>query len=202
MVTFAQTPLARSAPTLSLNQGSNWKAGNLAIAAIVTYNGSGPSITAPRGWTLIRDDISPTTRQTLYWHVVEPCDPISEVWSFSEPVDSQAVVLLLDKYAAVKAIDASSGNSGGGQILTANSLTTRNDGDLILAFYATDFVGTSPGHDIPPNMTKIVDLEAAPHEYWVVAAYQSGRGRTVDLTCNAAQVFRWVAAQVAIKRAT
>lgn len=202
IVSFAQTPLTQATTSVSLNQGVNWQAGQLAIAAIISYNGTNPSITAPRGWRLIRDDTSLTTRQSLYWHIIQACDPTTQAWTFSEPVDTQGVVLVLDKFDSAKPIDASSGNTGGGQVLTGTPMTTRSDGDLILFFYATDFVGTAPGHDIPHDLGMIVDLDREPHEYWVLAAYQSGSGKTGAATCNAAQVFRWVAAQVAVRRAT
>jgi hypothetical protein len=49
-------------------------------------------------------------------------------------------------------------------------------------------------------VNSVVNQEAASHEYWILANYQSQNGNTEDATCSTPQLFNWVGAQVAIKR--
>jgi len=199
---YVQSPLQVGTDTLDLRWNQNGTPGRLAIAEIITYSGSATAVNAPEGWRLIRDDISPTTRQTLYWRVIQSCDPNIQRWTFSRRVTAQGLMLVIDGFDAKKPIDSDSGNVGNGFTLTANSMRTNRDGDLILAFFSTDFRGSSPGHDVPHNMSVIVDQDkdGATHEYWLLGAYQESRGWTGDIICKAAQVFSWAAAQVAIRR--
>ncbi|MGD0076336.1 MAG: hypothetical protein ABSD31_18675, partial [Candidatus Binataceae bacterium] len=102
---FAQAPLAKATTSLTLDS-SKAKPDQLGIADVMSYSGAKPNIAAPAGWTLIRDDSSPSTRQSLYWHVIRANDP-SPTWTFSEPVDAQGAILLLDNVAASNPVDAS-----------------------------------------------------------------------------------------------
>jgi hypothetical protein len=172
----------------------------LAIADVLTYSGAKPKITAPAGWTLLRDDSSPSTRQSLYWRLIQANDP-SPTWTFSEPVDTQGVILLLDNVASNNPVDASSGNTGGPGV-AAKSVTTTRGGAFIIAFYATDFGGTGPGMHCPPTVSSIVDQETQTHGYWIIGTYQSRKGETGDLSCPSGQLYNAVAAQVAIARGT
>src|SRR5580704_12746955 len=70
-----QSPPVNDTTTLTLDCGSKPEAGQLAVADVLTYGGGATVITPPDGWTLIRDDSSPSTRQSLYWHVVEANEP-------------------------------------------------------------------------------------------------------------------------------
>ena len=194
---FAQTPLAKATTTFTLD-GSKARPGQLAIADVLSYSGPKPTITAPAGWTLLRDDSSPLTRQSLYWHLIQANDP-SPTWTFSEPVDAQGVILLLDNVAASNPVDASSGNTGGPGV-AAKSVTTTRGGDFIIAFYATDFFGVGLGPHCPANVSAIVDQETQSHEYWIVGTYQSRKGETADVACPSGQLYNAVAAQVAIAR--
>ena len=199
---FVQEPPVTDTMSLTLDLGSKAQAGQLAIADVLTYNGANPTITPPAGWTLIRDDSSPTTRQSLYWHAVEVNDPSTQDWIFSEPVDAQGVVLLLDDVAETNPVDASSGNTGHSGTLTANSAATASNEDFIIALYATDFGGAGPGHDMPKNMSTIVDQQETPLDYWILATNQSNYGDNGQATTVTPQLFNWVAAQVAFKSAT
>ncbi len=62
--------MTAGATTLALDWGTKGQAGQIAIADVLTYGGSKPTITAPTGWQLIRDDSTATTRQSLYWHAI------------------------------------------------------------------------------------------------------------------------------------
>jgi hypothetical protein len=228
VISSAEAPLIKGTMSLSLDLGANAQTGQFAIADILSYEGPQPTITAPDGWQLIRDDSTQTTRQSLYWHVVEPNDSNPASWTFSDPVDAQGTILLLDNVATDSPVDATSGNPGstfsdaGGLpdesrppqgyvsgLLTAKSVATTSDGDLVLAFNATDFGayrgtacqkcdGLSP--KLPQNATVVLNHESTALEYWILANYPNQIGETEVQFSEAPQFFNWVTAQVAIKR--
>src|SRR5271167_786854 len=139
VVATAQVPMAKATTSLSLDWGKKGQPGQVAIADVLTYGGSGPSITAPAGWQLIRNNSTPTTRQSLYWHALEANDPGTATWTFSEPVDAQGALVLLENVASSAPVDMSSVKTGTGGTVHSDSMTTTADGDLILIFKATDF---------------------------------------------------------------
>jgi hypothetical protein len=230
VISSAEAPLIKGTASLSLSLGPNAQSGQLAIADVISYNGSQPTISAPDGWQLIRDDYTKTTRQSLYWHVVEPNDSNTASWTFSDPVDAQGAMLLLENVAPDSPVDATSGTPGStfldadglpdesvpptgfvSGLLTAKSVATTSDGDLVLAFNATDFGGYRPtacqtcdglNPTLPQNTKVVLNHESTALEYWIVANYQSQGGPTDVQLSWAPQFFNWVSAQVAIKRGT
>jgi hypothetical protein len=171
----------------------------LAIADVLTYGGSTTKITAPTGWQLIRDDSTPTTRQSLYWHAIAASDPSSSTWEFSTPVDAQGAIVLLDNAAETAPVDMSNVKTGAGGDLKSTSMTTTADGDVVLIFKSTDF-SSAPLHWQPPgDMTMVTAQENAPHQYWIVATWQGQNGPTEETEFSFPQLVNWVAAQVAIK---
>ena len=195
----AQAAMAKATRSLSLDWGKKGRAGQVAIADILSYSGSKPTITAPAGWQMVRDDSTQTTRQSLYWHAIQANDASAATWAFSEPVDAQGALLLLDNVASAAPVDMTSGNIGTGGTVHSDSMTTTADGDLILIFKATDF-GNAPLYaQTPGDMSAIVTQEKAPHQYWILATWQSQNGATEETEFSFPQLFNWVAAQVAIK---
>ena len=203
VVFSAKAPMVAAATSLSIEWGKKGQAGQAAIADVITYGGSKTTITAPAGWQIIRDDSTQTTRQSLYRHAIQANDSSTATWQFSGPVDAQGAIVLLDNVVAAAPVDMTSGSTGTGGTVTAQSIVTTADGDLVLSFYATDFhlpglLGTSP--QMPANTKTLINQEAAPHEFWILATYQSQNGAVEDQVCSAGQIFNWAAAQVAIKR--
>ncbi|MGA9472739.1 MAG: hypothetical protein WBV36_09765 [Terriglobales bacterium] len=202
VVSSAHVPLSKEARSLSLDWGKNARAGQVAIADVVTYGGPKVTITPPTEWTLIRDDSTETTRQSLYWHALAANEASTPTWQFSEPVDAQGAIVLLDNVAQGSPIDMSSGATGNGGTVTAKSIATTANADLILSFFASDFrlAGLKPS--LPGDAATVMDEEQAPNEIWVLASYQTQLGPSEDQVCSAAQLFHWTAAQVAIKKGT
>jgi hypothetical protein len=205
----AQAPMAKATTSLSLDWGKKGQAGQVAIADVLSYGGAKPTITAPAGWQMIRDDSTLTTRQSLYWHAIQANDAGTAAWALSGPVDAQGAIVLLDNVASAAPVDMTSGNTGTGGTVTAKSIATTSDGDLILAFNATDFGayrhtactkcdGLNP--TLPPNVSVVLNHESTALEYWILANYQNQMGDTEPQASAAPQFFNWVAAQVAIKR--
>src|SRR3984957_13199982 len=200
VVANTQAPMAKQTTSLALDWGKKAQPGQVAVADVISYGGPKITITAPTGWQKIRDDSTPATRQSLYWHAIQANDPSAASWTFSEPVDAQGAIILLDHAAADAPVDMTSGNTGNDGRPTAKSVATTADGDLILVFYATDFIGSGLAPALPTNMNSVVNQQTTSHEYWILANYQSQNGNTEDAVCITAQLFNWVAAQAAIKR--
>jgi hypothetical protein len=209
VVSSAKAALKKGTTSLSLDWGAKGQAGQVALADVLTYGGPKPTIAPPPGWQLIRNDSTKTTRQSLYWHALQAKEGHTATWNFSEPVDAQGAVVLLDNVATTAPVDMSSGNTGDGGTMTAKSVATTSDGDLILAFNATDFGAYRPtvckecsglNPKLPPNVAVVLNHESTALEYWILANYQNEIGETEAQQSEAPQFFNWVAAQVAIKR--
>jgi hypothetical protein len=199
VVSSTQAPMATATTSLSLDWGKKAQAGQVAIADVISYGGSKVTITAPDGWQKIRDDSTPTTRQSVYWHAIQASDASTATWTFSEPVDAQGAIVLLDNVASTAPVDMSNGKPGGGGTVHSDSLTTTADGDLILIFKVTDFANGGLHAQTPGDMSAVVTQEKAPHEYWILATWQSQNGTTEETEFSFPQLFNWVGAQVAIK---
>ena len=199
VVSTKQAPLSKGATSLTLDWGGKGQAGQVAIGNVLTYGGPKLTITAPEGWQKIRDDSTSTTRQSLYWHAIQANEPSTAQWTFSDPVDAQGAIVLLDNVASTAPVDMTTGNTGNGGAPIAKSVSTTGDGGLILSFFASDFGGPGLGPTMPANVNKVLDRET-PHEYWITTAYLSQSGNTEDATSSTGQIFNWVAAQVAIKK--
>jgi hypothetical protein len=196
---FTQVPMAQATTSLTLDWGKKGKAGQVAIADVLSFNGSKPKISAPDGWHFIRDDFSASTRQSLYWHAIQANDPSAAMWTFDAPVDTKGAIVLLDNAALDSPVDMSSGKTDTSGTLNAKSVVTTEDGDLILLFYATDFHIPGLAPKLPPDTRTVTDQEDVSHEYWILTTYQSENGATDDIPVGEGQLFSWTAAQVAIK---
>jgi hypothetical protein len=201
VVSSAQTPMVTKTSDLALNWGKKAKPqpGQVALADVITYGGKQTTITPPAGWKLIREDSSPTTRQSLYWHPIQANDPGAWTWTFTPAVDAQGALVLLGNAAADSPVDMSNGQSGTGGAVKSESMTTTADGDLILIFKATDFSRAPMQASIPGDMAAVVKQDQAPDQFWIVATYQDRNGATEETDFQFPQLFNWVAAQVAIK---
>ena len=197
---FTPVPMAQATTSLTLDWGKKGKSGQVAIADVLSFNGSKPVISAPDGWHLIRDDASVSTRQSLYWHAIQANDPSAATWTFNTPVDTKGAIVLLDNAALDSPVDMSSGKTDTSGTLNAKSVATTADGDLILLFFATDFHAPGLAPKLPPDTRTVTDQEADSHEYWILTTYQSENGTTDDIPVGEGQLFSWAASQVAIKR--
>ncbi len=196
---MVQTPMLRAAARLAVETNAKPRTGQFMIADILTYGGKATVITAPPTWTLLRDDSTISVRQSLYVHAVGENDSGSAAWTFSRPVDAQAVTLLLDNVSLEAPVDVTNGDTGTLGLI-AKPVTTSSDGDLILVFFATDFQGTGLGAQVPLDMIVIAMQEAKPLQYWVLGTYQSSKGETDTVRCPTGQLYNSIGAQVAIRR--
>jgi len=195
--------LVKRTRTLTIDWGPLGSSGQLAIAQVLSYSGRKPIITAPRGWNLIRDDSTQgTTRQSLYWHLIQSGDPSVQTWSFDQRVEAEGVILLLDGLAPTSPLDTNSGQNGSGSYPMTPSLVTSSDGDLVLAFYASDFGPGGLGVKMPAKMDIVVDQTSAQREYWVVGSSQTQKGKVDSIAAQTVQLSNWVAVLLALKKGT
>lgn len=194
-----QIPMSKRATTITLEPGSQPVAGQFEIADVLSYGGGNPTIAAPPGWNLLRDDGTGAVRQSIYSHTVQSNDRGAGAWAFDHPVAAQGTILVLDNVAPEVPVDTSSG-SVGGPGSAAGSITTSSDGDLIIAFFATDFQGAGLHPELPADVIAITDQEAKPFEYWILGTYQNLKGNTAPVVSSSAQLYDLVAAQIAIRR--
>jgi hypothetical protein len=202
-VTSLAQPLIKRTKAMTIDWGPMGHAGQFAVAQVLTYGGGEETaIIAPSGWKLMRDDRgAPKLRQSLYWKIVQQADGSTNRWNFSERVDAQGAVLLLDDLPSTARVEAASGNTGSGNKPTAKSVVATMDGDLILAFYATNFGPGGLSVTPPRNAAIIVDQTWSQNEYWI-AGTTIMRGRSDDIQSETVQLSDWIGALVAIARQT
>jgi len=194
----AQIPLSLSTTQLVIGPKAKPYPGQYLVADLLSYSGKAPAISAPTGWTLIRDDSTVSVRQSIYGHAIEANDPGSGTWNFSQPVDAQGIILVLDNVLLDAPLDGNSGDAANVAI-DAKPITTRNDGDLLLVFFATDFKGTGLSPQLPTDLIVIAEQNLNPLQYWILGAYQSSAGETEAVACPSGQLYNAVTAQIAIQ---
>lgn len=199
IVSSAKAPMAKATTSLSLDWGNKAQPGHVAIADVLTYGGPKATITPPAGWQQIRDDSTPTTRQSLYWHAIAANDASASTWQFSAPVDAQGAIIVLNNVAQGSPVDMSNAKTGAGGEVKSSALTTTTDGDLVLIFKATDFSNAPLLAQIPGDMSAVVVQDKQPNEYWIISSWQNQNGPTEETDFSFPQLFNWVAAQVAVK---
>ena len=155
--------------SLALNWGKNAQAGQVAIADVISFGGPKVTITAPDGWQLIRDDSTPVTRQSLYWHAIQANEASRRRGRLARRLTRRARVVLLDNVAAGSPIDMTSGGGGTGGTPTARSVVTTGDGDLILSFFATDFGLPGLAPTLPDDTKAVIIQETSSYEFWILA---------------------------------
>jgi CSLREA domain-containing protein len=147
-------PLADAASpvtTLTVSKPAGVTAGNVMLAQIVIYDGTGSNVpTAPAGWSVIRHDtISNGNKLTswLYFKVAGVGEPGSYGWTFA----SQYAAGVIGDWSGTSGspIDQSSGatESGSPAIEAAPSLTPAHNNELQVYFYGAQ-------NSSAPNITE------------------------------------------------
>ena len=114
-------------------------------------------------------------------------EPSTATWTFSDPVDTQGAVLLLDNVPTSAPIDMTSGNTGEGGTMTAKSVPTTATAISSLDFNATDFGAYRPtactvcdglNPTLPTDVSVVLNHESTAREYWILSNYQNQMGDT------------------------
>jgi hypothetical protein len=196
-----QIPISERSRTLTLEPLRKPVDGQFVIADVLSYSNVKPATAAPPGWKLLRDESAGSVHQSIYMHAIQPNDPGSSVWTFDRTVDAQGTIIVLDNVELEAPVDTTSASVGGPGIAT-KSMMTSSDGDLMIDFFATDFLGTGLGPQLPADMIAIADQESKPFEYWILGTYQALKGDTAPVACPSGQLYNMIAAQIAIRRRT
>ncbi len=158
--TPAVSPVFRSAAyatnnatntTLVVPRPATVTTGDLLLASIAIRGTS--TITAPAGWTLIRNDVNGNNlRHATWWRFAAAGDPASWTWTFSAGRLAAGAIHAYGGVAATNPIDTSSGIANASSTsLTATGVTTTTADDRLVAFYS---MTTSATITPPAGMTE------------------------------------------------
>ncbi len=118
-----------------------------AMVAGITVSGT-PTVTAPAGWTLVRNDSrSSTLRQVVYVKIAGSSEPASYTWTFSSSAGAAGEISAYIGVDQTTPVDASAGQSSASSTsISVPSVTTTSDGDLLVALFgiATNATITPP----------------------------------------------------------
>jgi len=129
---------------LTLGRPAGTEAGQVMVASIVTSDGSA-AVTAPGGWSTVRDDALPgALRQTIYTKVAEGMEPGSYTWTLSGRAQVAGGVSTYAGVDTAEPIDADAAalHPSAGTAVTAPSITTSVAGTRLLHFAAVNAEGT------------------------------------------------------------
>jgi len=194
-----QIPISKRTRTITLEPLRKPVDGQFVIADVLSYSNEKPTTAPPPHWKLLRNESAGLVHQTIYARAIQSNDPGSSVWTFDRIVDAQGTIIVLDNVELDAPIDTTSANMGGPGIAT-KSMVTSSDGDLMIDFFATDFLGTGLGPRLPAGMIAIADQESKPFEYWILGTYQALKGDTAPVACPSGQLYNMIAAQIALRR--
>jgi len=162
-----------SAPvtTVTVNKPSGVATGDLLIAQIVVWDGTGTNTpAAPGGWNLIRHDFvsynGNKMTSWLYYKVATATEPASYSWTISSQY-AAGVIGAWQGASSVLPIDNASGATAGGFSPlpdAAPSLTPANNNELQVYFYgAQSAVG--PSITLPALITERMDAVSSKEGY-------------------------------------
>ena len=99
---------------------------------------SGPAVTAPSGWTLVRRDASagsPSVAQSLYVRVAGGSEPASYTWTFAAAHGASGGIVAYSGVSNSSPVEASSGQASTTNSVTAPSVTTTAPGSMVVGFF-------------------------------------------------------------------
>src|SRR6185503_16620116 len=138
-----------AATSLTLGRPAETAPGHVLLASIVTSD-DGPFVTAPAGWTVVRNDAIPgRLRQTLYTRVAGPSEPGAYTWTLSGRAQVAGGLTSYSGVDPAQPIDAHAANltAAEGTAATAPSITTTVPGARLVQFSALNAEGTLKAPD-------------------------------------------------------
>ncbi len=148
-------------PTLVISKPSSTASGDFLIAGIQYQGGTGETITAPSGWTLIeRTDNGTSFGLATYYKVAGASEGSSYTWTFSP--DSRALGGII-RYTGVDTsspVDVHAGATGTSATPTGPSVTTTQANDLVVGFFSDGASSgqTAENFTAPGGMTERYDI--------------------------------------------
>jgi hypothetical protein len=121
------------AATLTVTVDSSVLDGDAMIACVTAE--SGATITAPGGWTSIRSDTQGALKQQS-WYRVAAGEPANYQWTFDTTRQAVGIITIVQNAdTSASPVDVSGGLTGIDTNITCPSITTTQDGDLLLCYY-------------------------------------------------------------------
>ncbi|MGZ4314754.1 MAG: fibronectin type III domain-containing protein [Gaiellaceae bacterium] len=196
----ATTAQSSNGTALTITRPPGATTGDVLIAA-VTFAGS-VRVTAPSGWTQVRAETGTTgLAQAIFRKAVGASEPNSYQWTFNAKTSSSGVVLAYTGVDPTNPVDGSNGAAGGPSAsLTAPSVMTQNDGDVVLGvFGAAAAVSIAP----PAGMLEQAELGGGSGktklDLEISDQIATARGSTGAKTASASSSAAWIAQLVALR---
>jgi hypothetical protein len=123
---------------LTISRPSGVLQNDVLIASIYWDNSSAAGVTAPSGWTLIRQDGSTAFEEVaLYVRVATASEPTSYTWFASHGVGFTGIIAAYTGVSTSSPIDAHAGQTGTTQNAAAPSVTTVGTNDWLVTVWST-----------------------------------------------------------------
>jgi len=147
-----------TASSLTIPAPAGAQPGDVEVMAIAARGA--PTLTAPAGWTLVRQDANGTTmRQTIYTHVVGTGEPASYTWTWSTAQAAAGGILAYGGVSTVTPVNVSGGQANvSATSVTAPSVTTTKAGAQLVGFFGT---GAATTFTAPGGMTEQGDVASS-----------------------------------------
>ena len=151
------TDTADAGTNVTVNVPTGSRVGDVMLAAVAVRNAV--AVTAPAGWTLIRNDVTGTVLRTvLYYRVVTGTETATYAWTFA----SNRAVGAIVTYRGVDTsnpIDTSSGQGNASSAnVTAPTLTTTVANAMLVGFFS---VGRGTTETVPGTMDEWIDFNTS-----------------------------------------
>jgi len=183
----ASTGKSKGGTTLSVTKPTGLQAGDVMVA-VVDVMGTA-AITAPAGWTLIRDTANGTTmHQSAYWKVAGTSEPRSYAWTLSSAQLAAVAIAAYRGVATVSPVDVNSGGIATSASISAPSVTTTSGAELIVGLYG---IATQATVTPPTGMLEQAEIAAssgkAKADTEISDDIQEQAGATGDRTATASR---------------
>ncbi len=192
---------------LSLSQPAGVVTGDLLLANVTVNSGASTPITAPSGWTLIKqtsngNDITVAT----YYKVAGNAEPSNYSWTIQKLTKAIGGITRVNGVDTANPIDTSSGSTGKGKSAVAPSVTTSSVNEQIVAVYAMDWGLLNSGYFATPlGMTENYDVTNTPAgpSLAMDSVTQATTGASGSKTSAIASAIKpnWVAQTIALRPA-
>ena len=173
-----------NAASITVNVPADLRSGDLLLAAISVRDA--PAITAPAGWTLVRNDAAPgELRTAVYARAVTGSEAAGYTWTFSASERAAGMIVAYRGVSGV-GVTGASVNASGSASIVAPSVTPGSAGTTLVSFFSVRDSGSIAS---PASMLERADLGSTGSNGVRIALadeYRSGSTATGSRTASAA----------------
>ena len=128
-----------AAGSIVVTTPTNVQPNDLILAHIGVNGGTGTTVTAPAGWTLIRRTNNGANNGSgLYYHVAVGGEAATYTWTLAPATDASGAMIVYRGVDISNPIDVSSGGTGTSTAAAAPTVTTTATNDRVVGFYTLD----------------------------------------------------------------